>query len=193
MPAKELKSYYAKNRKAWRKWLLKYHLTEPGVWLIYYKKDSGKPRVSWDDAVDEALCFGWIDSLAKPIDDERYMQKFTPRQLHSVWSAINKKRTERLIEQSLMMPAGLEIIEAGKKNGSWNKLDHVEDFIIPPDMKKFLVKNKKVRDYYESLGTFRQKQWLYRMHAARLPETKVKRMEELKKEAIEKIAKQGSK
>ena len=139
-----LKSYYAKDRKAWRNWLQQHHAKEPGVWLIYYKKDSGKTRVSYDEAVEEALCFGWIDSTMKPVDEEKYMQKFTPRKIKSVWSALNKRRVEKLVEQKLMTPAGIAIIDAGKKNGSWGQLDHVENFIVPPDLKKFFVKNKKV-------------------------------------------------
>lgn len=186
MEANTLKSYYAKDRKAWRNWLQKHHSKEQGVWLIYYKKDSGKSRVSYDDAVEEALCFGWIDSIMKPIDEDKYMQKFTPRKIKSVWSALNKKRIEKLLEQKLMRPAGMAIIEIGKKNGSWIQLDHVENFIVPPDLKKFFAKNKKVLKYFEGLGRFRQKQWLYRLHNAKLPETRAKRMAELVAEAGQK-------
>ncbi len=182
MPASELKSYYAKNRKAWRNWLQKHHLKEPGVWLIYYKKGSGKTRVSWAEAVEEALCFGWIDSIAKPVDEEKYMQKFTPRKIKSVWSALNKRLVEKLLEQQLMMPAGLEIIQKGKENGSWNQLDHVEDFVIPPDLKKLFAKNKKALKYFESLAKSRQKIWLYRLHNAKQPATRKKRFAEFVEE-----------
>jgi uncharacterized protein YdeI (YjbR/CyaY-like superfamily) len=181
-----LKLYHAKNRKAWRNWLQKHHAKEPGVWLIYYKKDSGKTRVSYDDAVEEALCFGWIDSIMKPIDEDKYMQKFTPRKIKSVWSALNKRRVEKLLEQKLMTPAGIAIIETGKKNGSWVQLDHVENFIVPPDLKKFFAKNKKIFKYFEGLGKFRQKQWLYRLHNAKLPETRAKRIADLVAEAGQK-------
>ena len=183
MPSAEAKSFYAKDRKAWRKWLEKNHLKEEGVWLIYYKKGSGRKRVLWEEAVEEALCFGWIDSISKPIDEEKYKQKFTPRKLKSVWSTINKKKIELLIEQELMMPAGLKIIDAAKQNGSWTKLDSVENFEIPPELKKFLERNKKVAVHFEELSKFRRKQWLYRMNNAKLPETKKKRLEELREEA----------
>ena len=175
-----VKSYYAKDRKAWRKWLQKNHVKESGVWLIYYKKASGKARVLWEEAVEEALCFGWIDSIAKPIDDEKYMQKFTPRKAKSVWSAINKKKIELLIKQNLMMPAGLEIIETARKNGSWTQLDEVENLVIPPELKRFLAKNKTVAKYFEGLSNSTRKLWLYKMNKARLPETKKKRLEELR-------------
>ena len=183
MPAIELKSYCPKDRKAWRNWLIKNHSKKPGAWLIYYKKDSGKPRVSYDDAVEEALCFGWIDSIMKPLDEEKYMQKFTPRKIKSVWSALNKSRVETLIKEKLMMPPGLEISEKGKRNGSWVQLDHVENFIVPPDLKKLFAKNKKVLKYFEGLSKSVQKQWLYRLHNARLPATRSKRLAEFHAEA----------
>jgi uncharacterized protein YdeI (YjbR/CyaY-like superfamily) len=179
MPAHELKQFYARNRKAWRSWLQKNHDKELGVWLIYYKKDSGKSRVSYDDAVEEALCFGWIDSIMHPINEQKYKQKFTPRKTKSVWSALNKKRVEKLLERKLMAPAGLKIIETGKQNGSWTKIDHIENFEIPKDLKKVFSKNKSLHKYFLGLGKFRQKQWLYRLGSAKLPETRAKRIAEM--------------
>lgn len=187
MTTSGLKSFYARNRKAWRNWLQKNHSRLPGVWLIYYKKSSGKSRVSYDDAVEEALCFGWIDSIMKPIDEEKYMQKFTPRNSKSVWSGLNKKRVEKLIKEGWMTPAGMEKIEIAKQNGSWTKLDHVDNFLIPPELKKVFVKNKKVLKWFEGLAKSRRKQWLYRLHNAKLPETKAKRIADLITEATEKI------
>ncbi len=175
----DLKTFYPTDRKAWRQWLQKYHVKEPGVWLIYYKKNSGKSGISYNDAVEEALCFGWIDSIMKPIDEEKYMQKFTPRKVKSVWSALNKKRVEHLIVQNLMAPAGLAIIDLGKQNGSWTKLDHVENFVIPPDLEKLLAKNKKVLRYFEGLAKSVRKQWLYRLGNAKLSETRAKRIADI--------------
>lgn len=173
------KTFYAKDRKAWRQWLEKHHSTTAGVWLIYYKKNSGKTRVSYDDAVEEALCFGWIDSIMKPIDEEKFMQKFTPRKAKSVWSALNKNRIEKLIKQKLMTPEGMEIINRAKQNGSWEKLDHVENFEIPADLKKFFTRNKIILKWFEGLAKFSRKQWLYRLHNAKLPETRAKRIAEM--------------
>ena len=178
MPS-ELKKFYAKDHKAWRKWLQQHHSKEPGVWLIYYKKDSGKSRVPYDEAVEEALCFGWIDSIMKPIDEEKYMQKFTPRKTKSVWSALNKRRVEQLIANNLMADAGLKIIEVGKQNGSWTKLDHVENFEVPADLKKVLAKNKKLAQWFDGLAKFNRKSWLYRLGNAKLPETRAKRIAEM--------------
>jgi uncharacterized protein YdeI (YjbR/CyaY-like superfamily) len=168
-----------KDRKAWRSWLQKYGTKEAAVCLIFYKKGSGKSNISYNDAVEEALCFGWIDSIVQPIDEEKYMQRFTPRKVKSVWSAINKKRVEQMIAQNLMMPAGMEIIDVGKKNGSWTKLDDVERHVIPPELSTLFAKNKKVFRYFESLSKSNQKIWLYRLNSAKLAETKAKRIKEL--------------
>src|SRR5579872_3692805 len=129
-------TFRSKDRAAWRKWLEKNHKSSSGVWLIYYKKDSGKTRVPYADAVEEALCFGWIDSTLNPIDKDSYMQLFTPRKPKSGWSKLNKERVEKLIEQGLMTNAGLEKIEEAKLHGTWNKLDHIESFTIPPILEK---------------------------------------------------------
>ena len=97
---------YMRSRAAWRNWLQKNHKARTEVWLVYYKKHTGKPTVTYDDAVEEALCFGWIDSTVRTIDDERYMQKFTPRRPGSVWSETNIKRARRMIDQGLMTESG---------------------------------------------------------------------------------------
>ena len=115
MPGISYKTTHPKTRIEWRKWLEKNHSSSPGVWMIYYKKETGKREFNMADAVEEALCFGWIDSIAQKLDDERTMQKFTPRKSNSVWSKINKQRIEKLIEQKLMNAAGLSKIEEAKK------------------------------------------------------------------------------
>ncbi len=129
-------TFYSKDRKAWRNWLEKNHNASPGIWLIYYKKDSGKSRVAYADAVEEALCFGWIDSTMNPIDADSYMQLFTPRKEKSGWSKLNKERVEKLIQLGLMTDAGMKKIELAKKHETWNKLDHIEAFTIPPRFTK---------------------------------------------------------
>ena len=108
---------YAKSRSAWRKWLMKNHLEKDSVWLIYYKKNAGLPSVSYQEAVQEALCFGWIDSKAQSIDEKSYRQYFSRRKPKSVWSAVNKKKVADLIRQGLMKEAGYQSIELAKKTG----------------------------------------------------------------------------
>ena len=172
MTQPELKSFYPKDRKAWRKWLEKNHATSPGIWLIYYKKSSGKPRVEYNDAVEEALCFGWIDSTMRPLDEVSYIQRFSPRKPKSVWSALNKTRIEKLLKEGLMTAAGLEKIDIAKKNGSWTTIDHVENLEIPADLAKAFSKNKKAWKNFQAFGKFRKKQMLYRVGMAKLPETR---------------------
>ena len=112
---------YVTTRQQWCKWLEENHTTQNEIWLIYYKKHTGKPRIPYEDAVEEAICFGWIDSLIKKIDDEKYMQKYTPRNDNSIWSEINRKRAEKMIAEGKMTPFGLKKIDAAKKNGQWKK------------------------------------------------------------------------
>ena len=164
--------FYAKDRKTWRKWLEKNHLKETGVWLIYYKQNSGKTRVSYPDAVKEAICFGWIDSTLRPIDKERYMQVFMPRKTSSNWSKLNKSYVEELTKEGLMTKAGLEKVEIAKQNGHWEKLDHVESLIIPPDFEKALAKNKIAAKYFETLKGWNRKYLLYWLHGAKKEETR---------------------
>ena len=112
------KTLYAKHRKEWRAWLAKHHKTAPEIWLIYYKKESGKPRVPYNHAVEEALCYGWIDSLLKPIDARKYAQRYSPRRKTSKLSDMNRERVRRLIKSGRMTKAGLAAIEhAGKQSG----------------------------------------------------------------------------
>ena len=145
MPAAELKTFHAKDRKAWRSWLEKNHCKSPGIWLIYDKKSAGKKRLAYADAVEEALCFGWIDSTLRSLDDERYMQRFTPRKAKSGWSGLNKRRIEKMIAEGLMTKTGLEKIEQAKKDGSWGSLDHIDAIQLPEDFEKALSKNKKAK------------------------------------------------
>ncbi len=172
-------TYYAKDRKTWRKWLEKNHKSSTGVWLVYYKKDSGKTRVPYADAVEEALCFGWIDSTLNPIDEHSYMQLFTPRKPKSGWSKLNKDRVAALIEQGLMAPAGLEKIEAAKQNGTWNKIDHIESFTVPPILEKAFAKNKTAKKFFETLSNTNKKYILYFINNVKSEELKSKRVAEI--------------
>ena len=180
MPLSELKTFFAGDRRAWRKWLEKNHAKSSGVWLIYYKKTSGKKRLEYQDAVEEALCFGWIDSTSRPLDEEKYMQRFTPRKPKSGWSNLNKQRIERMIEQGFMTTAGLEKIEMAKKNGSWESLDKiyapVEQLEIPDDLAKAFSKNKKAKANFENFPAFTRRQFLYWIHSAKRDETRKTRV-----------------
>jgi len=167
------------NRKDWRSWLKENHDTEIEIWLIYYKKHTGKPRIPYDDAVEEALCFGWIDSIVKTIDDETYMQKFTPRKARSNWSESNKKRVEKLIDQGEMTKAGLEKIEIAKVNGTWNKsITATKSFEMPMELENSLGTNKRAKDFFESLSPSSQRQYIGWIASAKKKVTKQKRVKE---------------
>jgi uncharacterized protein YdeI (YjbR/CyaY-like superfamily) len=137
-----IKTFYAKTRKDWRKWLQKNQAKEKSVWLIVYRKTSKTPSVYYDEAVEEALCFGWIDSKPNKRDAESYYQFFSQRKPKSNWSKLNKIRVEKLIAQGLMTDSGMTMINLAKEKGTWTALEKVEELIIPPDMKKLFDKNK---------------------------------------------------
>lgn len=182
MPASNLKSYYAKDRNAWRKWLEKNHAKSAGIWLIYYKKTSGKKRLEYNDAVEEALCFGWIDSTARPLDEERYMQRFTPRKSKSGWSRLNKQRIEKMTGHGLMTAAGLEKIDAAKRNGTWESLDQIyapaDQLQIPGDLNEALSKQNKAKANFENFAVFTRRQFLYWINASRREETRKARIKQ---------------
>jgi uncharacterized protein YdeI (YjbR/CyaY-like superfamily) len=132
----EFSDFHPLTRKEWRGWLAENHARAAGIWFVYYKKQTGKTRVTYDEAVEEALCFGWVDSVPRKFDDERSKLLFTPRKPKSVWSKLNKTRIERLIENGLMTEIGLAKIEAAKRDGSWNALDDSDNLKIPSDLAK---------------------------------------------------------
>jgi uncharacterized protein YdeI (YjbR/CyaY-like superfamily) len=127
-------SVHPKSRSEWRSWLEKHHTRKEGVWLVTFKKATGQPRIEYDESVEEALCFGWVDSKPQKLDDERSLLWFAPRKARTGWSKPNKDRVERLLEAGLMMPAGLAKINAAKQDGSWEMLDEVEKLSIPEDL-----------------------------------------------------------
>ncbi|MBB3056846.1 YdeI/OmpD-associated family protein [Mucilaginibacter gotjawali] len=127
MPEEKENAFYAKDRQAWRSWLQEFHLSEKSVWLIMYHKGSGVPSVYYNEAVEEALCFGWIDSKPNKRNEKSYYQFFAKRNPKSNWSKINKQKVEHLLALGLMASAGLEMIELAKTTGTWNALDQVDD------------------------------------------------------------------
>jgi len=179
--------YYAKDRATWRKWLEKNSEKKKAIWLIYYKPISGKPRVSYNDAVDEAICFGWIDSKPNALDEFRSIQFFAPRNPKSNWSKVNKARVARLMKEGRMTPSGLALIEAAKKNGSWDALNEVEEMVIPSDLLKELKKNKKAYAYFMAFPKSSKKNILEWIYNAKQPETRNNRIVETAKLAIENI------
>lgn len=174
-----LERYYAKDRQEWRKWLEENAATSRGVWLIYYKQGSGKPCVSYEEAVEEALCFGWIDSRANALDSESYVQHFSPRKPKSPWSKPNKQRVEKLIQQGLMTAAGLKTIEAAKQNGGWNVYDAIEELTMQEDLREALAANKTAHTNFEAFSNSSKKQLLWWVESAKRADTRLKRIEQI--------------
>lgn len=179
MSEKAIETFYPTSRQEWRQWLLENHSSKRSIWLVQYKVKSGKPTLSWSEAVDEALCFGWIDSTRKTLDKDSFIQFFCPRKPKSIWSKINKAKIERLIEEGLMTPAGYASIEIAKQNGYWNILDEVEDLIIPPDLEKELETRPGAKDAFLSLSKSAKKLMLHGLLMAKQPATRQKRMSEI--------------
>jgi uncharacterized protein YdeI (YjbR/CyaY-like superfamily) len=173
------------DRRQWRDWLAANHATATGVWLVTYKASSGKPGLAYDEAVEEALCFGWIDGRRDTLDAERSKQYFAPRRPGSPWSAPNKRRLERLIEQGQMAPAGLAMIEAAKRDGSWTAYDAVEALQVPPDLAAALAADPTARDRFAAFGRSAKKQLLWWVASAKRPETRAKRVAEVVAAAAE--------
>ena len=168
-----------KDRIEWRTWLENNHAKEKEIWLIFYKVKSKRESIKYDEAVEEALCFGWIDSTVRRIDDEKHMQKYTPRKVKSNWAATNKARVEKLKKAGLMTRSGLEAVKIAKQNGSWNRLDSIDVRVEAPEaLKDALKKNERARKIYENLAPSRKKQFLWWIVSAKRDETKNKRIKE---------------
>ena len=171
-----------KNAAAWRDWLARNHARENGIWLVYYKKGSGKTSLTYSEALDEALCYGWIDSTVNRLDDERYMQKWTPRNLDSIWSAANKERIKKLTAQGRMAAPGKAKVAAAKRNGSWDKLSDIDRIgrtgEIPEDLSAALAGNPAAREKFERLAPSQKKLWAWWVLSARRPETRARRIAE---------------
>lgn len=178
---------YITNRKDWRSWLEENHRKKKEVWLIYYKKHTGKPRIPYDDAVEEAICFGWIDSIVRRVDDERYMQKFSPRKDKSDWSESNKKRVKKLIDKGMITQAGLVKIEAAKKNGSWDRIiESAGSYKMAIELESVLTSNTAAKEYFDSLSPSYQKQYIGWVASAKREETRRRRAKEALSMLIEK-------
>lgn len=167
------------NKKKWTDWLTKQHDKSGGVWLKLAKKDSGIASVTYDEALESALCYGWIDGQKKSLDDKYWLQKFTPRGPKSIWSKINTEKVERLIKSGEMMPAGLKAIEAAKKDGRWDAAYASQKNIsIPEDFRAALDRNQKAKDFFATLKSAERYSFLFRIQTAKKAETRAKRIQQ---------------
>jgi uncharacterized protein YdeI (YjbR/CyaY-like superfamily) len=177
-----------KNREEWRKWLEQHHDSASELWLVYYKVHTKKESVKYGEAVEEALCFGWIDSKVRKIDDEQYMQRYTPRKEGSNWSESNKKRVQKMIRAGRMTPAGMAKIESAKNDGSWDRLDDIDrDITVPEDLKAALALNPAANENFDKFPPSAQKQYLWWLKSAKRAETREKRLREIVERADKNI------
>lgn len=166
------------DRAAWRHWLARNHQRTGGLWLVIHKQGSTKGSLDYEDAVSEALCFGWIDSKANALDDERYKLWMAPRKPRSAWSAVNKRRVESLVASGAMAPAGLAVIEAAKTDGAWTALARSDALEVPGDLLDAFHRHDRSREYWEAFPPGVRKQILEWIYAAKRDETRSKRVEE---------------
>jgi uncharacterized protein YdeI (YjbR/CyaY-like superfamily) len=168
------------SARAWEAWLAKHHSESTAVWLRISKKASSTKSVTYAEALDVALCYGWIDSQKKPLDDLAWLQKFGPRRARGGWSRINTTKAERLLAAGRMKPAGLAEVTAAKKDGRWQRAyDSPSASAVPADFLEALAKDEKARAFFETLNKANTYAIAYRLQTAKKPETREKRLREL--------------
>jgi uncharacterized protein YdeI (YjbR/CyaY-like superfamily) len=170
---------YAKDRAVWRAWLRNHHASRDAVWLVYYKNDSGQASINYGDAVEEALCFGWVDSKVQAVDEDRYRQYFSVRKPDSTWSRSNKERVARLTKSGLMEGPGLRAVEVAKENGSWEFLDDIEEGVVPDDLAEALAARKGAREHFDGSSPSLRRAMLFWVKSAKRPATRQKRIGEI--------------
>lgn len=166
------------SRAEWRAWLAEHHAQDEGIWLVTFKKHTGDRYVAYDDVVEEALCFGWVDSLPRKLDDERSMLYISPRRKGSPWSGLNKRRIAKLNKQGLMMPPGEVQVEQAKADGTWTVYDEIEDLVIPNDLDSALDKNPTAREHFNAFSDSSKKGILWWIKSAKRDATRKKRVSE---------------
>lgn len=175
-PVEGENTFYAPSQQEWRNWLADNHLSKDAIWLIIYKKNAGKPSVYYPEAVDEALCFGWIDSLPNKRDENSYYQFFSKRKLKSNWSKVNKLKVEKLLKQNKIMPQGIKMIEYAKQNGTWDALNQVDELLVPQEMEALFAQNKVAKDNFNNFPPSTKRGILEWILNAKQQDTKLKRI-----------------
>lgn len=179
MPRDSLPIHDFADRRAWESWLREHHASSPGVWLRIAKKASGIRTVTHAEALEEALCYGWIDGQRAPLDGTFFLQRFTPRRARSKWSQINRQKVTELIEQGKMKPAGLAEIEAAKADGRWEAAYPPQSSLtLPEDFQRALDENPKAKEFFATLRGVRRYSFIYRIEDAKRPETRARRIKE---------------
>jgi len=182
-----VETFHASGRAAWRAWLESNHKTKKSVWLIIYHKESSTSSIYYDEAVDEALCFGWIDSKPNKRDKESYFQFFSQRNPKSNWSKVNKEKIERLLAEGSIAESGHEMIRLAKETGTWTALEDVDNLIVPPDLQKAFDANPTAFSFWQKFPPSTRRGILEWIFNAKREETRAKRIEETVEKAAEDI------
>jgi len=184
--SKNVEVLFFVKKQVWRNWLKENYLSKNEVWILFYKKHTKKPCISYDGALEEALCFGWIDGILKRIDDEKHKIRFTPRKPNSVWSLLNKRRAEKLIEKNKMTKVGLEKIKEAKKNGKWkDAYTSRKKMPVPDYLKKALMKSKIAWANFSAFATSYQNTYIGWVESSKRRETRKKRINEVVKRSLQ--------
>jgi uncharacterized protein YdeI (YjbR/CyaY-like superfamily) len=178
MRAEEGERFHPESRAEWRAWLAGHHDRSDEVWLVLWRQRSGRTGLTYEEAVLEALCFGWIDGKSAGLDDDRTMLRFSPRKRGSGWARSNKLRVERLLAEGLMTEAGLALIEEAKRDGSWARLDAVEDLVVPDDLAAALASRPGARENWDGFPRSVRRAALLSIVEAKRPETRARRVAE---------------
>jgi uncharacterized protein YdeI (YjbR/CyaY-like superfamily) len=176
MNTKEIPEILFETREQWRQWLSENNDRTHGIWMVYYKKSSGKPHLSYDEAVEEALCFGWIDSKPNTLNEEMSKQYYAPRNPKSNWSKLNKTRVAQLIESGKMTNAGMKMIDLAKKTGTWDALNDVDNLFIPDDLQAALTSLPEAEKHFNAFPASTKKGILEWILNAKTIETRMKRI-----------------
>lgn len=174
-----------RDRDEWRQWLDRHPDRSHGVWVVYPKRSSRLQGPDYDDLVEEALCFGWIDSVVRRADEDRVLQWFSPRRKGGIWAASNKQRVERLAARGSMTPRGQAVIDAAKADGSWSQYDDADALVIHPDLEQALADAPGAQRAFESLSPSVKKQHLWSVYSAKRPVTRSKRIADLVRQLSE--------
>src|SRR6478736_6430527 len=175
-----MEKVFAKNRQEWRNWLEKNHDKATEIYLVYYKLSTKKPTVTYEESVEEALCFGWIDGVRKGVDEETYMNRFTPRKPKSMWSVVNRERVEKLIAEGKMTAAGLKLVELAKQNGQWDaayQLSAKQE--IPKDLDDALEANEAALIFFKSLSNTNQFTYIRQLEKIKSAELRAERLQRI--------------
>jgi uncharacterized protein YdeI (YjbR/CyaY-like superfamily) len=175
----ERPTIHPSGRAEWREWLAANHRTSSGVWLVTWKRATGRPTVAYEDAVEEALCFGWIDGVMNRVDDERLMQWFAPRRPKSTWARSNKDRVARLEAAGLMAEAGREAVKIGRANGSWEALDEIDALVVPDDLAAALAAVAGARERFDASSASVRRAALAWVYQAKRASTRAARVEQV--------------